>query len=112
MGQKADDSLGIPLCSTHHKEQHRIGWKRFVVTYRLDVPSLLNILNAKPDFTITRPVAFVGAASVYGMNYIKQFRWLGRVDKGIGCSLAIAKDAVRAILIEEITRLHQKRNAA
>lgn len=34
MGTKASDKFAIPLCTWHHAEQHRIGWKSFQTKYR------------------------------------------------------------------------------
>ena len=33
MSQKRSDLDTIPLCTQHHEEQHRIGWKQFIATY-------------------------------------------------------------------------------
>lgn len=33
MGTKVADRHAIPLCSKHHAEQHRIGWKSFEARY-------------------------------------------------------------------------------
>lgn len=36
MGKKADDVFTIPLCSHHHAERHRIGWRTFDRVHNLD----------------------------------------------------------------------------
>ena len=36
MGKKADDVFTIPLCSHHHAERHRIGWRTFDRAHNLD----------------------------------------------------------------------------
>jgi hypothetical protein len=108
MGQKADDSLGIPLCSTHHKEQHRIGWKRFIVDYRLNLPVLLERLNARLHIVVHRQPA----SARYVAGYQDTGFILGFVEDGFKRSMQLATDCARAWLTEEITRLHQKRNAA
>jgi hypothetical protein len=33
MGSKVRDSASIPLCTWHHAEQHRLGWKTFEAKY-------------------------------------------------------------------------------
>jgi hypothetical protein len=48
MSQKSADTETIPLCYQHHREFHRIGKKKFVAMYNLDIPELLRRLQAKP----------------------------------------------------------------
>lgn len=48
MGQKCSDLETIPLCALHHKEQHRIGLKKFTADYQLDIRGLLGHLNTRP----------------------------------------------------------------
>ncbi len=38
MGTKSSDRYAIPLCSGHHAEQHRIGWKSFEEAYLFLAP--------------------------------------------------------------------------
>lgn len=33
MGTKASDKYTVPLCTFHHAEQHRMGWKSFEAKY-------------------------------------------------------------------------------
>ena len=48
MGQKSSDRETIPLCSLHHREQHRIGLRQFSRDHELNIPQLLAQLNEKP----------------------------------------------------------------
>jgi hypothetical protein len=118
MGQKADDSLGIPLCSTHHKEQHRIGWKRFIVDYRLNLATLLAGLNEKPRIVIGLAFPlyyqFVGlpVPRIYFITFRGECTGLTEVNRGWAKARELARQVVRETLVREITRLHQKRNAA
>jgi len=54
LGQKSSDREAIPLCSAHHREQHRIGLKQFERTYELDIPALVEALNEKPRLFVER----------------------------------------------------------
>lgn len=36
MGSKGPDSGAIPLCRSHHREQHQIGWPRFERKYGIN----------------------------------------------------------------------------
>jgi hypothetical protein len=47
MGMKAHDAFTIPLCNRHHAERHRIGWRTFDNTHRLDALELAKELAAK-----------------------------------------------------------------
>lgn len=38
IGTKSSDRYAIPLCSAHHAEQHRIGWKSFEDAYLFRAP--------------------------------------------------------------------------
>lgn len=38
MGTKSSDRYAIPLCSKHHAEQHRIGWRSFEARYLFVAP--------------------------------------------------------------------------
>lgn len=40
MGMKAADVFTIPLCSFHHAERHRIGWRTFDARHGLDALAL------------------------------------------------------------------------
>lgn len=33
MGTKASDRFAVPMCSTHHRKQHNIGWLTFQRIY-------------------------------------------------------------------------------
>lgn len=39
VGTKVADRWAVPLCSHHHREQHRIGWKTFERIYLIDCKS-------------------------------------------------------------------------
>lgn len=38
VGTKSSDRYAIPLCSAHHAEQHRVGWRTFETTHGFDAP--------------------------------------------------------------------------
>jgi len=46
MGQKPDDSLTVPLCSIHHREQHNIGERTFWEREGIDPAPLAKRLYA------------------------------------------------------------------
>lgn len=98
MGQKCSDFETIPLNSLYHREQHRIGLKRFARTYELDIAALLAMLNRKPqmhiDINLDRWAAF------YGDDLLI----LGDVSQGLQHSIKLLKDRVREILTNEILR--------
>lgn len=39
-GTKVADRHAIPLCSAHHRDQHRIGWPAFEGLYRINALSM------------------------------------------------------------------------
>jgi len=57
--REASDLETIPLCGLHHKEQHRIGLKRFTHSYDLDIPAILERLTARPRI-VPMGDAFIG----------------------------------------------------
>jgi len=40
MGQKPGDDRAIPLCQTHHAEQHRVGEATFAAKYAVDLEKI------------------------------------------------------------------------
>lgn len=46
LGQKCSDYEAIPLCRYHHREQHRLQ-KRFWVVYSLDREAIISALRAR-----------------------------------------------------------------
>lgn len=94
MSQKSDDRETLPLCSAHHKEQHRIGLRTFVRTYRLDIPELLALLTAKPRL------------SIWEGRYIAQWRdqtiCLTLVEYGFTSAMICLRSHVQEILSEEL----------
>jgi hypothetical protein len=92
MSQKADDTLTIPLCSLHHKEQHRIGWKRFIATYELNLPILLAVLTEKPKLFPWN--------GYWWMKYRADAFRLCPLERGIKDAWNIARGRCREVLIE------------
>lgn len=41
---KVRDSAAVPLCTWHHAEQHRIGWRRFEAKYALKAIEVADFL--------------------------------------------------------------------
>jgi hypothetical protein len=52
MAQKCSDLETCPLCQVHHREQHRVGLKRFCVAYELDLPTWIEQFTARPKFVV------------------------------------------------------------
>jgi hypothetical protein len=107
MGQKCSDFETIPLNALYHREQHRIGLKRFAQTYDLDIPAILAMLPEKPDVSTLRywcegKVLLGKAEPYYVANYAGDFMRLGPVRGGLAKSLAILKDRVRDSLTERL----------
>ena len=105
MGQKSSDRETIPLCSLHHREQHRIGLRQFSRDYELDIPALLTALNEKPRIQLaTRTDRF--HTLIFSVSYVAQYRdqafVLFQVSQGIGESVELAKHLCREYLIEQI----------
>jgi hypothetical protein len=94
MGQKCSDFETIPLNSLYHREQHRIGLKRFAATYELDIPALLDLLTTKPRIFIWagRYIATWGDESIS----------LGYVEQGLYRSIKLLKDRLRDLLSDRI----------
>jgi hypothetical protein len=105
MGQKRSDLDTLPLCATHHEEQHRIGWPRFIQTYGLDVQKILRELREKPRFVITwipNPVAPLGPiylALYKGCEFNLRF-----VDEGLELSIECAKQVCGEYLRDQLMR--------
>jgi len=94
MGQKCSDFETIPLNRLFHQEQHSIGLKRFVETYRLDIPKLLAMINEKPRIETRWP-------SYYGL-YRGEWHYLCGVRLGIAAALVAMKAIVHRTLTAEI----------
>lgn len=62
ISQKAPDRRAIPLCPLHHKEYHRIGRRKFELSYELDIEGLIAKLNERPKVRVlgSRFVASLG----------------------------------------------------
>jgi hypothetical protein len=107
MSQKRSDLDTIPLCVQHHDEQHRIGWKRFIETYELDVPQLLKALQEKPRI-FTKAVLLkwpwdeiIGQPHYYASYRDELFR-LHPVCNGFAESVEVAVVLCREYLIEQL----------
>jgi hypothetical protein len=97
LSQKSSDKEAIPLCYLHHREQHRIGLKRFQKTYELDIPSLIDMLQEKPRIAIGRTARTAG---YYVALYRSELFTLLPVHLGLGESVALALQLCREYLIE------------
>jgi len=94
MGQKCSDLETIPLNSLYHREQHRIGLKKFVRTYELDIPALLDLLTAKATIK-TWEGRYIG-------HWQNEVLVLGFVEQGIDRSFRLLKDRVRDLIRDRI----------
>jgi len=102
MSQKADDRLTIPMCSIHHKEQHRIGWKRFSASYDLDIAALLNLLTERPRLEIDP------SSGCWHCCYRGQRFWIGRFQyRGFGAAWQIVKHRCTEIAIDELVSVRR-----
>jgi hypothetical protein len=99
MSQKSSDRETIPLCSAHHREQHRIGLREFSKVYELDVWELINRLLEKPRIE-TRPLE--GTSAFYAAVYMGQVFILFPVWAGLHRSVELAKVRCREHLIETV----------
>lgn len=88
MSQKRDDFGVIPMCSIHHKEQHSIGWPRFIQLYELDVPAILAELREKPRLVIWR-TGNRGLFNFYALYRGQEFL-LEPAAFGAGCAFVAA----------------------
>jgi hypothetical protein len=107
MGQKSSDLETIPLNALYHREQHRVGLKKFAATYDLDIPAILAMLTEKPDVSTLRYWDAgldrqLHSELFYVANYAGDFMRLAPVRDGLPKSLAILKDRVRESLTERI----------
>lgn len=107
ISQKTDDHRAIPFCRAHHEEQHRIGWKRFIDTYRLNLPELLEVLTARPRFSVYRLKEPIYVAHFLGEEFV-----VTMVSAGLKRAIRCARDQCREILIGRIIKLQQKRESA
>ena len=114
MAQKSSDREAIPLCSLHHKEQHRIGMKRFAESYALDIPALVEQLNQRP-YIFVKPVPLQWPWGViipephYFADYRDECFRLFPVCNGIAESIELAKELCREYLIETVFRPERER---
>jgi hypothetical protein len=105
MGQKRSDLDTLPLCSAHHEEQHRIGWPRFIQTYKLDVQGILIDLRERPRLEIVQQ--FVGKplrTPMYLASYRQSEFLLCPASKGIKaaiqCAFRVCGEHLRDELIQ------------
>jgi hypothetical protein len=101
MAQKCSDRETIPLCSAHHREQHRIGLREFAKVYELDVWELINQLQERPRITTRHDVP---TNYIRGGQYVATYRGteflLFPVVQGLVESVELAKHLCREYLIE------------
>jgi|SRR5208337_183137 len=107
MGQKSSDRETIPLCSLHHREQHRIGLRQFSRDYELDIPELVRQLNEKPQLFIEP----VGLKWPWGETIPQPFYFARYRDEcfrlfpacnGLTDSIDLAKELCREYLISTL----------
>jgi hypothetical protein len=100
MAQKRSDLETIPLCVQHHDEQHRIGWKRFIESYQLDIAELLKALQEKPRIWVASNRA------LEMMFYYASFRQsqflLCLTSRPLKDAWTIARERCREHLIDEV----------
>ena len=51
LSQKPDDRRAVPMCVLHHRDQHAVGWKRFIENYDLDLYWWIDLFSAKPHLS-------------------------------------------------------------
>ena len=111
MSQKSSDRETIPLCSAHHKEQHRIGLREFCRTYELDLPALIRQLTEKPrivteylpwNCTLGSGEDWEPPTAYYFADYRQERFKLLPVDLGLTESIELAKVRCREYLIEQM----------
>ena len=106
MAQKSSDREAIPLCSLHHREQHRIGLRQFSTSYELDIPALVEQLNQRP-YIFIKPVPL--PEPHYFADYRDECFRLFPVCNGIAESIELAKELCREYLIETVFRPERER---
>ena len=75
MGQKSSDRETIPLCSLHHREQHRIGLRQFQASYELDIAGLVAALNEKPRLSVKNvPVQWTKDGTMWERYWLAAYR--------------------------------------
>ena len=113
LGQKCSDLDTLPLCSAHHREQHRIGLRQFQKTYELDIPALLEMLQEKPRLFVKRHFTpgDLSRPSVrfYFASYRDECFKLLPAALGVGESIALALDRCREYLIESYFHAERER---
>jgi hypothetical protein len=105
MGQKCSDRETMPLCSLHHREQHRIGLKQFARDYELDIPALVAALTEKPRIKLASfPLRSEPAQSVrvFVAHYRNECFSLFSPANGVDESIELAKMLCREYLIEQL----------
>ena len=112
MGQKSSDRETIPLCSLHHREQHRIGLRQFSRTYELDIPALVEALNEKPRIHIV-PRTDQYRTVIFNVSYVADYRdevfVLFPMSQPLSESVELAKMLCREYLISTLFALNIRR---
>lgn len=114
LGQKRSDLETIPMCELHHDEQHRIGWKQFIVSYRLDVPALVLALQEKPRIFPGRSglregIFDSGGSRFYFAHYRDEVFQLLATHYTLESSIQEAKRVCREYLIDQLFTLRETR---
>lgn len=94
MGQKCSDLETIPLSAAHHREQHRIGLRRFCRTYDIDVNYWIARFTLKPRFSVWE--------GRYIAHWNEQVMSLTLVEFGLTSAWLCFQDRAREILRDEI----------
>jgi hypothetical protein len=102
LSQKSSDRETVPLCSLHHKEQHRIGLKRFARDYNLDIPTMLRALNHRPRIFAGLYRSLYGVERFYFAEYRDECFTLLPISVGLTESVKLAKQLCREHLIDTV----------
>jgi hypothetical protein len=114
MGQKCSDLETLPLCSLHHREQHRIGLRQFQRSYELDIPELLAMLQEKPRLIVKPvPLKWPWGETIHEPHWFAVYRGecfrLFPKCNGLSESIALALHLCREYLIESYFRPARER---
>ena len=114
MSQKCSYLETIPLCSAHHKEQHRIGLRHFQRTYGLDIQALLETLQQKPRLIVKPvPLTWPWGETIPEPHWFAVYRGecfrLFPTCNGLSESIPLAVELCREYLIESYFRPARER---
>lgn len=114
MAQKCSDRETIPLCSIHHKEQHRIGLRQFQRSYDLDIETIVETLQQKPRLIVKPvPLKWPWGEIIPEPHWFAVYRGecfrLFPTCNGLNESIALAVELCREYLIESYFRPARER---